>query len=84
MKKRRIIHNMVCIGIALFLAGCGPRGNSEAEESSTMPYRQEIVAERLNVPWAIDFSPDGRIFFTERPGTIRVIERGNLIGKDNC
>jgi glucose/arabinose dehydrogenase len=28
----------------------------------------------LNTPWAIAFAPDGRIFVTERPGRIRVIQ----------
>lgn len=38
----------------------------------------EVVASGLHVPWAMDFAPDGRMFFTERIGTIRVIENGNL------
>jgi len=36
------------------------------------------VAENLEVPWEIVFAPDGRIFFTERIGTLRVIEDGKL------
>ncbi len=38
----------------------------------------ETVAEGLNVPWEMDIAKDGRIFFTERPGTMRVIEKGLL------
>jgi aldose sugar dehydrogenase len=38
----------------------------------------ETVAEDLEVPWAIAFSPDGRTFFTERTGKLRVIEDGKL------
>lgn len=34
------------------------------------------VARGLEVPWSIAFAPDGRIFVTERPGRLRVIERG--------
>ena len=59
---------------------------SYAEEFN---YDIEIVAENLNIPWAIDFAPDGRIFFTERSGgetagttregAIRIIENGNLL-----
>jgi glucose/arabinose dehydrogenase len=44
-----------------------------------VPYTAEIVAERLDVPWALDFAPDGRLFFTERPGTVRVIQQGRLL-----
>jgi len=36
----------------------------------------ETFAEDLEVPWAIAFSPDGRIFVTERVGKLRVIEDG--------
>jgi len=41
----------------------------------------ETVAENLQVPWAIDFAPDGRIFFTERVGNLRVIENGALLSE---
>ena len=41
-------------------------------------YKVETVAENLEVPWAIEFAPDGRIFFTERGGNLRVIEDGQL------
>jgi glucose/arabinose dehydrogenase len=40
--------------------------------------RVEVVAKGLEVPWAIAFAPDGRIIFTERPGRVRVIEKGQL------
>jgi len=41
-------------------------------------FQVETVAEDLEVPWAIAFSPDGRIFVTERVGKLRVIEDGVL------
>ncbi len=33
----------------------------------------EVIADHLVIPWALTFAPDGRIFFTERPGYLRVI-----------
>jgi len=39
----------------------------------------QVLAENLEVPWAIDIAEDGRLFFTERPGRIRVIENGTLL-----
>ena len=39
----------------------------------------ETVAEGLEVPWALAFTPDGRMLVTERPGRIRVIQNGQLL-----
>lgn len=38
----------------------------------------EVVAEGLETPWAMVQAPDGRVFLTERPGRIRVMEEGVL------
>lgn len=43
------------------------------------PYDIEIVAENLHIPWALDISDSGTIYFTERTGTIRIIENGRLL-----
>jgi aldose sugar dehydrogenase len=40
--------------------------------------RLDTVAAGLQVPWGVDFAPDGRIFLSERTGRIRVIEGGLL------
>ncbi len=32
------------------------------------------VAKKLEMPWALDFLPDGSIVFTERPGRVRLID----------
>lgn len=50
-----------------------------AGRGEALPYRQEVVADRLDVPWAIEIAPDGAIFFTERPGVVRVIREGKLV-----
>jgi glucose/arabinose dehydrogenase len=41
-------------------------------------FRVEEVATGLDTPWELAFAPDGRIFVTERPGRLRVIEDGKL------
>jgi glucose/arabinose dehydrogenase len=41
-------------------------------------FRVEEVVTGLEVPWAIAFAPDGRMFITERPGRLRVVENGRL------
>ncbi len=40
--------------------------------------RAEMVVGGLEVPWAVAFAPDGRIFISERPGRIRVVRGGRL------
>ncbi|MGH8522718.1 MAG: PQQ-dependent sugar dehydrogenase [Gammaproteobacteria bacterium] len=73
--------------VVLFGVGCTqpPPGKGQGEiaaaQSSAggvVQFRVETVASGLEVPWAIAFAPDGRIFFTERPGRVRVIEGGRL------
>lgn len=39
-------------------------------------FRVEIVASNLQIPWSLAFAPDGRLFFTERPGRVRVLNVG--------
>ncbi len=33
-----------------------------------------VVAEGLEVIWGMEFAPDGRLFLTERPGRVRVVD----------
>jgi glucose/arabinose dehydrogenase len=38
----------------------------------------EVVARRLETPWALAFARDGRLFVAERPGRIRLVAGGRL------
>lgn len=55
-------------------------GTTEQPILETEPGIKEIVveavAENLEVPWAIDFLPTGEMIFTERPGKVKIIEKG--------
>ncbi|MDO3677455.1 PQQ-dependent sugar dehydrogenase [Paenibacillus ehimensis] len=92
--NRTISRTAAGLLLALLLAGCeeerqaapatgtAPSAPSAGTASKAgFPYKQEIVATGLAVPWEIDFAPDGRIFFTERGGALRVIDKGKLIEK---
>ncbi len=46
--------------------------------SRQFPYEIEVIASNLYVPWDIDISNEGKIYFTERSGTIKVIENNKL------
>lgn len=55
-----------------------PNFISKLISTRQVPYEVEVIAQNLNIPWAIDISDDGKIYFTERPGSIKVIENGVL------
>jgi glucose/arabinose dehydrogenase len=38
----------------------------------------ETVVGNLEIPWSVDFAPDGRIFLTERAGRVRIIRDGRV------
>lgn len=37
-------------------------------------FRVETVVNELDIPWSMAFAPDGRLFVTERPGRVRIID----------
>ncbi|MGI0019491.1 MAG: PQQ-dependent sugar dehydrogenase [Nitrososphaera sp.] len=39
----------------------------------------EVIADNLEVPWAVDVAGDGRVFFTERAGRIGIVEGGKVL-----
>ncbi len=42
-------------------------------------FRVDVVAMGLEVPLGLAFASDGRLFVTERPGGVRIIENGVLL-----
>lgn len=42
-------------------------------------FRIETLTDALETPWGMAVLPDGRILVTERPGRLRIIERGRLL-----
>ena len=47
-----------------------------AESYPDLGVKVETISENLSIPWSIDFAYDGRIFFSERTGTLNVIDKG--------
>lgn len=48
-----------------------------------LSYRLDTVAKGLVIPWDVDFAPDNRIFITERPGRIRIINKQGQLQKES-
>jgi len=74
--------NLLCIALLfLFVPPCTQAEGDSAtvyRTASGFGFRVEVVAQKLEIPWALAFAPDGRLFVTERPGRLRVIENGQL------
>lgn len=48
-------------------------------KSEKQTFKIEIVARDLETPWGLAFLPDGRLLITERPGRLRIVEKGKLL-----
>lgn len=54
-----------------------PGGSTTDEIFTTQDgvrFRVESVVTNLEIPWSMAFAPDGRLFVTERPGRVRLID----------
>jgi glucose/arabinose dehydrogenase len=58
------------------LSACA--GSRPAARDAAPALEPRPVATGLQVPWSLAFAPDGRLFVTERPGRIRIVERDSL------
>src|SRR6185369_14767384 len=73
-------------GFLFVLAALGcSGGTSDASSNDTLAtargdvrFRVETVAAGLEVPWAFVWLPKGSMLVTERPGRVRIIEKGQL------
>lgn len=76
---------LLAILIAVACFGCSnaePTGIADGEvfqtQSAATKFRVETVATGLTVPWAFAWLPNGDMLFTERSGSVRIIEGGKL------
>jgi glucose/arabinose dehydrogenase len=86
MSKKTFLNRIVTV-LLLTVFACSGCSAAESEidfpvipASKSMPkMRVETIATNLEIVWSIVFAPDNRMFFTERPGRVRVIENGKLL-----
>lgn len=92
---RLVCHACVALTIAVLLPACGspssPQNPPDGQPPPSGPvldtftaadgtrFAVQIVASRLEIPWALAFAPDGRLFFTERPGRVRILQDGAVL-----
>jgi glucose/arabinose dehydrogenase len=56
-----------------------PENQPPKDGSFSTPYRVEVLARGLHVPWSIVVLPDRRVLFTERTGAVRVLHNDRLL-----
>lgn len=79
MKLNFLLSRIVFSILLLANIGCANAAASDFPLPADTPkMRVEVVASNLEVVWSMAFAPDGRMFFTERPGRVRVFENGKL------
>ena len=57
----------------------GGGGTGGGGTASDQTLKTEDVTTNLDNPWSLVFVPDGRLFFTETPGRIRVVTSSGLV-----
>ena len=57
--------------------GGDPDGQVVKSEKQTV--KIEVIAREIETPWGLAFLPDGRLLITERPGRLRIVEKGKLL-----
>lgn len=77
MKFNFILNRFALSVLLLTNIACAAENNMPLPGDTTK-MRVETVAENLEIVWSMRFAPDGRMFFTERPGRVRVYENGKL------
>ena len=79
-KKIRIVGIIAAllVSVVILTSPSSPPPIPEPLQNNTQNKFIEILATNLENPWSIDFA-DERIFISERKGTIRVIDSGELL-----
>jgi len=69
------MRGIIFVIVTIILLG---QASAYAESYPELGVKVDVIADNLKVPWGIDFAADERIFFTERVGTVNVIENGEV------
>jgi len=74
-RTRKWGYALAVFAICITLVSCEEWFGDDDDDHDN--FRGEVVGDHLDTPWELAFAPDGRLFFTQRPGVVSVIENGN-------
>src|SRR5713226_6828446 len=71
------------LALMLSVCACAPGGGvvGTASPPAAPTITDTVIQSGLTVPWDVAVAPDGRMFVTERPGTISVFESTSPMAK---
>ncbi|HZY80094.1 MAG TPA: PQQ-dependent sugar dehydrogenase [Cyclobacteriaceae bacterium] len=77
MKKiKQPLRNLfVVAAIAIVVSSCEDWLDFK-DDDHNFSFKGETVAGNLDTPWELAFAPDGRLFLTQRPGIVTVVDNG--------
>ncbi|MBC8138773.1 MAG: PQQ-dependent sugar dehydrogenase, partial [Fibrella sp.] len=76
MNRRPFSYLLPC---ALLFAALGSVSCGGGSGYTPAGFTREVAISGLTLPVAMAFAPDGRLFVTEKSGTVRVIKDGSLL-----
>ena len=44
-------------------------------------FKVTVITDKLNLPWAMQFLPDGKMLVTEKPGTMRIVSEDGTVSE---
>src|SRR5271166_2702403 len=56
-------------------------GQTRALYHATTPPVVTTLTDKLSSPWSFAFLPDGKILITEKPGTMRVLDKSGMLSE---
>lgn len=82
MPRNHFVLQLTFVMLIYAACACAPKGYAEDQAFETASkdsrFRVETVATNLEMPWGFAWLPNGDLLFTERPGRVRIIEKGKL------
>ncbi len=65
--------------VGLILSGCSSQAVNNLPPPGPVPFRVEDFVPQASFPVTLAFAPDGRLFYNELSGNVRVVQNGQLL-----